>query len=150
MPNAIIETFAAALKTRLETITTGNGYNYTAAVIRRTARAPEPGHLQVRITQGERERVEGAECHTAYVQPFTLALIVMPGDADTTALDTYVNNLAADVEKCLLSADTWWTSITGVANVEVEGPIPFDEDEGYDGCEFTVLCHYRHVRGNPY
>jgi hypothetical protein len=152
MPTPIIETFAAALKTRLETITTGSDYNYSPTVVRRVKRSDDPAHLQIRILQPDREPVEGAEDRSEWIQPFQIRLVVMPPDGDAVPLDTYRNLFAADVEKCLdIDAQpAWWSTIAGIVQCTLDGPFSFDEEADYDGCEFILNCHYRHVRGDPF
>lgn len=146
----IIEQFADALKGQLEAMTLARGYSYEPTVVRRTKRAQAVTASQIRIEQLERQTAATVENYDTWIQPFAVKLMLVGSDADTDALDTLLNNFVGDVTDAVLKTEDWWTSIDGVIDVNIEGPIPFDEDEALDGCTVIVNCQYRHLRGDVY
>lgn len=112
MPLPVIEQIAARIKTVLGNVLTANGYSVTLGTVHRPPRLPfrveSLDDLEAVITQGDRERSEDNDLQgnppaIAWMQPFEIAAIRKPTEATTTAIETNLNTLGADIEKALMS-----------------------------------------------
>src|SRR5262245_8944153 len=105
MPTSIVEQIAAAVKTVIESVTTANGYAFNVEEVVRPTRmggyVPRPG--LVVLTQGD---WDADDEHSTFskvrrILPMRADVYIRPSDTDTTAMDTYTNAAAADLEKAL-------------------------------------------------
>lgn len=157
MADPILEQIAIELESRLDLVTTDQGYNYSRArVIRRRREGYSPEHLLIVMDQGdaaidEENSVEGNPYRLAWVQAFNIALFVKPTDDDTEPIDAIINRFRADVEKAVAAKATWHT-MGGLALVSNWGDASMlDVDDGsYEGIVLTLNITYRVSETNPY
>lgn len=156
MAEPIAEQIAAKVKTRLERITTGNGYNLTADPQRVTRLAGyEPGHFAIEISQGTAEPNDELSCPgnppaQAYDMPFELKATIRSSESDTVATDTFRNRFWADMVK-VLGQDTAWHTWDGLAVNSVVGPAePYASDDGEPGVRLVILVTFLIDENNPY
>jgi len=146
-----IEYIAADIKTKIDEITTGNGFNQTLVAVRPKRNdfkdvPPENGKVLIVQQTAVREDVEGFGT-AQRTQRFILMALVIDSDTATTSIDTRHNQVAADIEKKLV------VDITrgGYAfDTRVEDSAIFDDDDGYTGIAVAVDISYRTSETDPY
>jgi len=153
MSLAIVEQISAAIETRLETITTDNGYSLSVSEVVRPTRigGVSPKDKQIVLRQGNWKppgEQESASNSTTKVQIYYVTCWVRSSDKATTAVDTEINQLAADVEKALMSDDTFG----GLAIMsDLTGGIALESDDGQcEGITLLLEVQYRCRWGDPY
>lgn len=165
MPSSVLEQFATKLQTQLETITTDNGYSESVKmVVRPNQRSewlnPESQEYEtlvqdgsIVITRGERRKPDDAEAMgcSEYVQVFELHRIVMKDEDEDASIDTFIDVVVADIEKCLLNSPAWYSgTYFGVYEVKVIGDDPLPDGPACDGRTVRVECYYRTLYGDPF
>lgn len=153
MAYPIVEQIAQAAKTQLETVTIAHGYQQDVTVVRPTRTGGfVPSHLQIVLTQEDPTLLgdlEGANSMKEWRQPFVANCLVRTSDANTEAVDTMVNTLRADVEKALMSSESWWSGLATDCRVLAPEQI-ITTDAEYEGVAIRFELDYRTDRDDPY
>lgn len=157
MSTPIIEQLASALVTRVQGVTTDNGFNYTLSeVVRPSRQGFNPRHLLAVVMQEDPEELVQEQGNPPIVQfdyTFSVAVFIVPSDDDTTSLDTYANVLWADVVKRV--ADDFDSTTAGsigmlAYNWRVLPMVRFDEEDGYFGVVARFVATVRVSETDPY
>ena len=170
MPEPIVEQIAAAVETRLLTVTIANGYQVDIAGVLRPTQlgldsiAPRP--LLAMMLQID-PYLDDSKNHPKglgpdigpplihWVQPWAIALFVQTSERATPPLpaDTLINRFRASVEKALMVDPGWGaTPTTALAyRTDLVPPIYFPETEGgFVGCSVILEAGYRTLETDPY
>lgn len=144
---SIIERIARDVLQSLEGVNRANGCTYTLSVRRATRGIPKPAHLRADIYQDDPERNEvAANGKEEWLQPFWVNVYIMPGRADATPVDQYLNFIWADMVKALMADPTRG----GLAkDTFIRAPRYITDNDEYDGFEFHFAVMYRTVLGDP-
>lgn len=146
----VSELVAAALKTKLETITVANGYTMDIGTVLRPASiyVPIPDDLQVVMRQpADRIAEDSATMYEHHKQEFELFLMMRCGETDTVPIDTYANRFHAAVRKAL-RADV---SLGGVVvDLDVGDLQQVESEESIATYMLSVVATYRHADTDPY
>jgi len=157
-PIPVVERIAQAIKTRLGTVTTANGYQVQLAEVVRPLRRGEyiPRDKLCVLEQEDpfdapdAEYIHGATPARIWVQPFVVTLFVQPDETDTTPVDTRVNLIRSEVERCLMSADLTWGNLA-YEHTHLAGASYFDSSDGsFSGVQITLEVTYRVPENDPY
>ena len=132
-----LEDIAAAFATRIGTITEANGYEQDLNVIRpkRVDFRGTWNDLDTLISQAEAEPAESQLSGVkVWWQAFLIVVLCVDSDDASTSIDTRLNAIAADIEKCI-HADVKLTvdSAAMVKRMEVVERNFFDADVGGPG-----------------
>jgi len=152
MADTVREKILANLKTTLEGLTTGNGYNFdfTAATVQRwsmhgnsTTELP-----MILVSPGDQSQ-----------KPFTNALsqcdmeVLLPAfykhePTDSVVTDKRMNQLEGDIKKIVMVDETRGGN---ALSTQVTGSSPFEseEDQRYAGIVIELLIKYRHLTSDP-
>lgn len=154
----VVERIAQALATRLETVTTANGYQVQLADVVRPFRRGDyvPQNNLCVLEQlspfdpPDGEYNMGNEPARVWVQPFLITLYVQPDETDTTPVDTRVNLIRSEVERAVMGDDlTWgnlalgWTHLAGADYID-------SADGSYSGVQITLEITYRVPESDPF
>ena len=159
----VIERIALEIVTRLESITTTNGYSFTVCSVVRPDRLGQlivPEHYGIVVTQGDTNEVEelshpGNPPAIAYETTFSIHCFVRDSDKNPTAFDPAVNEVAGQIVKALRlrAADaSRWTSMAELAiDSTIKAIKPYPESDGtHSGVTIPLTVLFRHSEGNPY
>ncbi len=101
---SVVERIALDIVLSLKDITTANGYQNSVADVLR----PNPGigndvtDRRLIVVQEDPEKdADAPEQYNQWRQHFSILCMVQESETSTTAIDTRLNSLAADVESCL-------------------------------------------------
>jgi len=148
-----IESIAENIRTTVASVTVAGGYNQTLS-----ARRPKRNDfavaawddLTVLIEQAGSQWLEDTRTVATIDkrQTFVLWAFVIDSDAATAAIDTRLNQVAADLEKALMADITRG----GYAqDTFIEEILPFGNADGsQSGIMLTMTVQYRTAIGNPY
>lgn len=158
MSEPIVENIAAALFTRLESVTEANGYQQTLSAVRPKSTLGDiaPTHLRAVLLQDDpspasESDVPGAPFAQAWWQPFVICIYVRPSDGDSIPIDTRINRVWADVVKAITAPTAWHTFGAGAINARIDPPERFDHDDGaHEGVMIVVSVLYRTSETDPY
>ena len=150
MSTPIIEHIAENIKTDINAITTGNGYNQTLVALRpkrlmhlEAAR----NDLSVIISQENPEIIETPSNNLIdWKQPFSIDVIIVDSDDATDSIDTRINQARSDIEK-KLNADT---TRGGYAMRQEFEPPEYFIAEGISGITLKLNVYYRTKYDDPY
>lgn len=158
MSNPVAESIALELKSRIEAVTTANGYFYEVVEVYRPARRPQwsPRGGMIVLLQGDAQYNDDLSPQSnppgiAWDQEFTLLGFIAADDTDETPVDALVNQAVADLIKGItIPAASWWTfddnavaaSFTGVERVVPDGPL--------EAFTLNLTVTYRTDETNPY
>lgn len=149
MANSIFEQILQGFVTQGQTITTANGYNYTAAsVIRSITNIDEDDIPSVAIFPGEEE----VERVTARVMLNRTVLIEMKVPIDDENPSVVQEKAMADVIQCFTRTDqrTWRALADSVEYVGGGPQGPPSEGQKYTGILARFTVKYKIIKGNPY
>lgn len=158
MPEPISEQIAAKVKTRLELITTGNGYSLTASDVARPTRLGgfKPDDFLVLVNQGDIERNDelshpGNPPATAWDMPFEIQAFLRTSEKSTVPVGTWKNRFWADIVKAL-NDDTAWYTWDGLAINSVIGTIEeiTNTETGDSGVMVPLTVTFRTDETDPY
>jgi hypothetical protein len=158
MATPISEQIAVVVKSRLEAITTGNGYETTQSGVIRPKRieTTQPKDYQITIAQGDKTPNEalshpGNPPAICWDFPFTISGILRQSETDTTAQDTLKNTFEADVIKSLTSVSNWHTMGGLAINSTISNVEDYFDAEAEAGAFRVVLTvMYRVSENDPY
>lgn len=148
MADTIGEKLAQAVKTRLETVTTGNGYNNTLSVKRLTAEDLERGvgytNNEAIIIEGADDIEEGrAQTTEERMKSFQVDVYKVLSEDDSTPVGQALNNVAGDVEKAIVSDRQWLVGADYLAlNTYLRGTETSIESYE-DGSSFVVSVSFQ-------
>jgi len=147
----VVETIAVEIAARINEITTVNGFNQNLVAVRpkRNDFSEEPpANGKVLIWQGGESHPEGEAIGCdEWLQDFELIAIVKDSDAATSAIDTRLNQVRADIQKKLLADHTRGGN---AIDTRFSGSYKFDDGEGFTGIVVVGVVHYRTQYLNPY
>lgn len=167
MPEPIVEQIAVAIKTRLLTITTGNGYQVSVAGVLRPTQlgidAVAPRHLMIAMAQLD-ARLDELKAHPLaaspdgpplvhWIQPWSIACFIQTSESSSDPADTLLNRLRCSVEKALLVNPGWGATPTTPLAYEtnVVGVDLFKITAGgFVGASVIVEVSYRTLETDPY
>lgn len=154
--DSVVEQIAENLQATINAITLANGWHQDLVAVRPTRigfeadAAPEDGKVVIIQQDPEADEelsAEGNVAMQAWLQPFALVAFVIASDADTTAIDTRLNQVRADIEQKLQQDP----GRSGLAIDTVPmGSIHFSEGPGVTGIVVVVGVRYRTRRNDPY
>lgn len=148
---SVVSDILTEIKTRLETVTTGNGYsqNVGTVVIPHRYASDITGNYNVSIRAGDIEQDAELSCpgnppRIAWVLPVVISGMVSPSDASTTGIDVLIAEFGTDLQTSITAnAATWHTFDNNAINAEL-GPLQFSEtDEGDSKAAFELRITYR-------
>lgn len=150
MNDSIRELILQNIKTTLQGITTGAGYNYTVQSVERWKQKGNTTNVSPHIIvhAGPETKNPGPDPQTEC----DLSLIIEAGyrqdDTDITESDIIVSKLLADIEKALL-AD--YTRGGYAEETKISGNIPFEYVEGQPrfGILVQIELKYKHANTDP-
>ena len=161
----ILENIAVEIVSRLEAITTGNGYELTVEGVhrpRRINRDFSPKHLSIVVEQTQREPKQelsypGTPPAAAFEATFEIYGFVKESDDSTTSPAVTENQLAACIEKAIAVDADWHTFGDNAINAEFreiemfEGSaaLPFTDVQS-NGVKTTLVVLYRVSELDPY
>ncbi len=151
MSTPIKEDIAANMLTTLNGVTTGNSYNQTITGIRALRidyANVSPDDLTFILTQGEEEVVETGYGKKAWMQHYDVLCIVVDSDSSTTAVETRINQVEADIRKAVRVAPQ--RGVTGVLDTIVNPSSPLPDGVDFTGVILDISVHYRHDEDDPY
>lgn len=153
MAETILNTMAALIKSRLEAISTGSGYEVTIARVDQTSQwervEPEDLSIIMRVGQPTLDP-DGPQGHEQFEVDIELMMVRRISEDDASATETSVHEMWSAVHKRLMEdvQHTWLGDHLVMADIVV-GP---DEApwEGVTVAPMTFRIVYRHERGDPY
>lgn len=159
MSTPIPELIALELVSRLEAITTGNGYPFTVPSVDRVGRDGRgwsPKNLAIAVTQPADMRNrehdhEGNPPAEGHDLAFSIHCFVRQSDDTTTPDQTTENALVAAVKKAVAGTSDWYTFGGNAFNAQWGTVSPFLSDEGkHAGATLPLLVMYRISEIDPY
>lgn len=159
MPTAVPEQIATKLVTRLETITTGNGFNFDVANVVRPNRRQvgiRPEHLQIQVVQGANtynrsQSHEGNPPAIAYDLVFNMHCGVRDDDDSTTPSSTTENDFETAVKEAICDSADWhnWDGVAVISDFGQSRPYVSPEGE-HAGVTVPLIVTYRISETDPY
>jgi hypothetical protein len=159
MATPVVEDIAVGLQTAIETITTGNGYEFNIGSVLRPRRKDQytPDHLTAVIQQEDPEDpdeplTEGNPAIRHWKQPYTVDVIVNPDQTENRAIDTVINEVRSDVEKAIAVAFASGGALVSFQRGFLIGPpVRFEiEAGGFEGIRMFVFISYATDENDPY
>lgn len=156
MPDPVIEQIADTLVSRLQAITTGNGYLFSVASVLRPDRNGTPTHVDygviVEQTTTERNddltRASATGLQIAWNTEFQITCFLRPTDTDTTALDQLGNFALSEMTRAIASTSTWHTFGSKAIDATFTGQEHFSDENGA-GVRLLLRVTYRTDESNP-
>lgn len=159
MPVSILESIAETLYDRLEGMV-GNSVTYpidVLEVVRPTQYGNfTPSDRQIVLTLGPEQNVPELTCPgnppaVAWERIFNIRCHVATSERNTEAIDSILNEFAANVKKCVCSPSSSWHTLGGYAIKADWGTIqPFTSTGGIDGINLPLRVTYRVSENDPY
>ena len=149
MPVPVSELISRHILTTVATVTVANGYSYNLTVQRHAKSGDKRTHLNTIIVQDDpREGTDGQVYNTReWVLPFVVGCYIVPLETDTTPIDTYVNIIAADIEKALM-VDRYRGG--NAMDTTIRASHTISEGLEYDCIVVNVEVSYRTSELDPY
>jgi hypothetical protein len=156
MPPAlsILEQIAAAMKTRLETITEGAAYTFTPSSVVRPTRLGgySPIDKLIILEQPSPEEgpndLQGNYVRQSWTQDFEVSVFCINSDASTAAIDTTINERRADIETALMSDATFGGLALNTSRIQSFNRWITD-DGSFEGGTVVFRCEYRVKETDP-
>lgn len=160
MSTSIPELIADELVTRLETITSGNGYPFSVPSVDRIIRGARdwrPRNLGLAVEQAIEARNqaldhEGNPAAIGYSLAFNIHAFVRQSDNNTATPDqTTENALVAAIKKAVAGTSDWHQFNDNAIDADWSATRPFTTSEGdHCGVTLTLTVHYRISETDPY
>lgn len=159
MSTAVPELIALELVSRLETITTGNGYAFNVSSVERVSRDARewtPRNLGIAVTQPIDTRNpaldhEGNPPALAFNLQFNIHCFVRQSDDSSTPDQTTENALVASVQKAVASTSDWQTFDGNAFNADWGQRQNFVPSEGkHAGATLPLIVQYRVSETDPF
>lgn len=158
MATAVNEQIVLKIKQRLQLIDEDSGYETTVAgTVVRPPRiwSGNPQDYQIIVTQGQSERNEdlsivGNPPATAWNMPVSVFGELRPSEDSVTAIDSLINEFAADAIKAICTPVISWYNFDGLAidaNIDAIEPIINEELAGF---RLDLTIKYRVNEHDPY
>lgn len=151
MTTPIKEDIAANLLTAISNVTTGNSYNQTitgkrALRIDYASVAPDDLTFVLKQDDEEDEPTSGISKKT-WIQNYTVLCIVIDSDSSTTAIETRINQVEADIRKAVrVDPQRDSNALDTIINPSSQLP----EGVDFTGIILNITVHYRHNEDDPY
>ena len=161
MADPLVEQIADALKTQLETLTTGNGYTFSVESVVRPPKSLDLDgyqyeHNRIYLQQGGAVENEDLGAHgnppiIAWDQDFVTDLVLRVGDASVIAMDRLRNLAAADLMKCIALGYASGTTLDGLTQkFRLRASEPFTGQGGsLEGIRVIHTATYRVNEDDP-
>ena len=156
MSTPIVEQIAANIETATNQITVAAGFNENLTCIRPNrlgyegSATPADGKVVLRLADRRRDdenSIPGNPPAVCWWQMYALVAFVIAADDATTAIDIRNQQVAADLEKKLLTDPTRG----GLAiDTVCRGAYTFDDGPAFSGITVMVECQYRTRENDPY
>jgi len=152
MSTPVIEEIAVKLVALINQITVGNGFNQTLTAVR-----PKRIHLEGDINTDKTviiEQMDGtaaldANETTVWHQGFAIQALVIDSDDATEALDTRLNQVAADIIKKLFTGSN--SNFDGLADgIFLQGTERFIADPQLAGIAVNIIVQLPFDTADPY
>lgn len=159
MSTAVPEQIAVELVSRLEAITTDNGYAFSVSGVdrvNRTAKGWTPRNLGVAVEMGAENRApeidhEGNPAALGYVQEYLIHAFVRHSDRGTDVDNTTENALVAAIKKAVAGTTTWHTFDDVSIDADWGSKRPYVSPEGeHAGQTLSLLVMYRISETDPF
>jgi len=150
MTTPIKELIAANLLTAISNVTTGNSYNQTITgkrALRIDYASVAPDDLTFVLKQDDEEEVVSAHNKKTWKQSYTVLCIVVDSDSSTTAVETRINQVEADIRKAVrVDPQRDSNALDTIINPSSQLP----EGVDFTGIILNITVHYRHNEDDPY
>lgn len=158
MATSIAEQIAAKVQTRLTAISTGGGYETTAAQVVRPKRINtfQPKDYTLVVTQENIVAVPELSCPgnppaTAWRLSFLIAGVLRQSESDTTAIEKLKNQFWADCVKALNTGTSWWNWDGLAIDSTISDVGMFQDGDGSDaGFRMSLAVTFRTSENDPY
>jgi len=155
MSTPVIEQIALALVDLINGITTANGYNQDLVAYR-----PKRINLQddvntdknTFISQGEGRVLVDANEVAHWVEEFVIQVLVIDSDDATAAIDSRMNQIAADLQKQIKKSDNWKLNgySAGIDIVRTERGIEVIDGTPQSYIELSIDVHTEYLSADPF
>ena len=161
MATAVAEQILELVEFRMGLINPTDGYENTISQVLRTKRLDDdftPLHNTIVIEWDDKQPNPAHDCPgnppaKGWNLNVDIIGLMSPSEADTTAADTFRNQMAGDIVVALADVDSGqWRQWNGLAlNTEL-GPIaPYHNSAGQDiGVRVSITIAFRTVEGDPF
>lgn len=151
MPDYVFEAGMKQVKARLETITTGNGYQNTVESVQRQAwEGQDVAYSRaIFIKEGAEEQIEqlssGVNILLRCKRRVNVAIFARPAENDTLKPDEIMNSLAGDVVKALLTPPRTFGGYFEFVTFAERLPLDAEEAKTHlaEGIGIDVFYRYR-------
>lgn len=158
MSETVAEQIVAKVRTRLATITTGAGYQFTTPNVQRPLRFVKDRvqNLEIIVTidsmpQNQALSYMGNPPVIARDMTVICACYGMVSETDTNSADTWRNRMFGAMSKAVTSVANWWTWDSLAINSRVGDPEYLADDGGQNvGVKLPVVITFRHSETDPY
>ena len=153
MADLVSERIADTIVSRLQNITTANGYSLDVeSVTRPNAKANDwrPRHQCIVVQQGNTDRNPTLDCPgnppaICYETTYNLYGFILPSDHATTPVDEEVNTLESAMKRAVVDNSVHWVYMDGLSILaEFGSSQPYRSDEGDNqGLVLPLTVTYR-------
>jgi len=150
MSTPIIEQIAVLIAADIDAITVANGYNQDLVAVRPKKVDFESAWDDLTVLVSQDTTVKDGQMSNGmqqWRQTFFATAIVIDSDTATTAIDTRLNQVAADIQKILMADDTRGGKAIDTIMI---GSVSFDDDDGLTGVNVVFDVLYRSAITDPY
>jgi hypothetical protein len=150
MSTPVSELVAVDVLSTVATVLVANGYNCDLTAQRHTRAGDKREHLNAIIVQDDPREVSDPKVYNTYewILPFSIGVYVIPLEDDSTPIDTYCNQIIADVSKALM-VDRY-RSGNALDTVIRASHTVTDEGLQWDIAVINVEVNYRTSELDPY
>jgi len=158
MTDPVAERILAQVATRLENITTADGYDFTVAGVNRASRfgGVSPTHLQVYVsmeslTPNDEISCQGNPPALGWEMVVKCALIATPNEDDEFAADAWRLHAYAAMSKAITTGVVWWQWDGLAINSMIGKPeMIINAEQGQVGAQTFVTIHFRTDENDPF
>lgn len=158
MATAIPELIAQVIQTRLQQITTANGYETNVSEVVRPTRddKSQPKDNQIFLTNGDDSRAEEFDCQGnppafAYRQEYEVNSVIRPSEKATTPSAKLQATLRSDILKAITAYTAWWQMGGNAIQTEFGSITNYNAPDGSAlGVRISLNVIYRCDSTNPY
>jgi hypothetical protein len=158
MSEIVAEQIVAKVRTRLQAITMGNGYEFTTPGVIRPLRFSDDRieNLQIIVTvigmpKNDALSYMGNPPVTARDLTVNCSCYGMPNESDFNSADYWRNQIFGAMSKALTTGAAWWNWDGLAINSSVGDPTPISEGStGNVGVQLPVVITFRTDENNPF
>jgi hypothetical protein len=159
MANSVPELIAIELISRLESITTANGYDMTARVYRvnrDAANGWSPKNYDIVVVEGDEARNTEIDCPgnppaVGYDFPISIQAYIRQSDRSTVPEQRLAKNFVANIRKAVATPSAWHTFGGNAINSDIGTASFFRSDDGsHSGMTMELMVMYRVSETNPF